>query len=95
MSSASTLAHHHIGPRVPISQKLKPYTARIYSAMPAPRNRRAPAKDPADYTKVADEIVTAAYQLKKKAAAPKKTPQRATIAATLIGGQLEETPLEP
>jgi len=29
--------------------------------MPAPRNRRAPAKDPADYTKVADEIVTAAY----------------------------------
>jgi len=29
--------------------------------MPAPRNRRALVKDPADYTKVADEIVTAAY----------------------------------
>jgi len=29
--------------------------------MPTLRNRRASAKDPADYTKVADEIVTAAY----------------------------------
>ena len=66
--------------------------------MPAPRNRRAPARDPADYTKVADEIVTAACQPKKKAATTNKAPQRATtaaVAAALIGGQLEETPPEP
>jgi len=46
--------------------------------MPAPHNRRAPARDPADYTKVGDEIVTAACQPKKKAATTKKAPQRAT-----------------